>query len=218
MPQLFGKSANAIARATLFGGMGTVAVAVLILYGLNASPFFTRQRTPIPQPMPFSHRHHVGGLGLDCRYCHTSVETSSFAGMPSTHTCMTCHSQIWRDAPMLEPVRASFHTGTPLVWSFVSHLPDYVYFNHGIHVQKGVGCVSCHGRVDEMPLMWKARTLRMDFCLACHRSPEHFLQPRETVFDLQYRRPPEQERLGQELIRRYHIQVSRISDCYTCHR
>lgn len=217
MPQLFKKSANTTARATLFGSLGTVAVAVLILYFLNASPYFTRVHTPIPQPVPFSHRHHVGGLGLDCRYCHTSVEKSSFAGMPSTHTCMTCHSQIWKDAPMLTAVRDSFRTGTPIAWSYVHHLPEYVYFDHGIHVNKGIGCVSCHGQVDEMPLMWKNHTMRMDFCLSCHRSPERFIQPRDTVFDLHWQPPANRIPMGRTLVKAYHVDVGRITDCYTCH-
>ena len=148
--------------------------------------------------MPFSHEHHVRGLGIDCRYCHTSVEKSSFAGIPPTETCMTCHSQIWTDSPMLEPVRTSLRTNTPIRWNRVHDLPDYVYFNHGIHVQKGVGCVSCHGRVDQMPLTWKAEPMTMEWCLSCHRNPEKHLRPREEVFNMDWVPPEDQVDAGPE--------------------
>ena len=134
---------------------------------------------PREQPIPFSHAHHVGGLGIDCRYCHTSVETSSFAGIPPTKTCMNCHSQIWSTSPTLEPVRESFRTGVSIQWTRVNDLPDYVYFNHSIHVNKGIGCESCHGRVDRMPLTWQENSLQMDWCLDCHRDPGKHIRPRD---------------------------------------
>jgi hypothetical protein len=168
--------------------------------------------------VPFSHEHHVSGLGLDCRYCHLSVEKSAFAGIPPTQICMGCHSQIWKDSPMLEPVRASYRTGKPLEWTRVHDLPDFVYFNHSIHIAKGVGCESCHGRVDQMPLMRKVKTLQMEFCLECHREPQDFLRERDEVFrfgaQVSQRTPEE----GRELVERYHVNVRQLTDCFVCHR
>jgi hypothetical protein len=162
----------------------------------------------------------VRGLGLDCRYCHTSVETSSFAGIPPTETCMTCHSQIWSESPMLEPVRESYRTNRPLAWNRVHDLPDFAYFNHGIHVAKGVGCVSCHGRVDLMPLMWKEQPLTMEWCLGCHRAPERHVRPREYVFNMEWQPPSAQLALGKELVHEYGIETEtgRLTNCSTCHR
>ncbi|MGA2459434.1 MAG: cytochrome c3 family protein, partial [Terriglobales bacterium] len=145
------------------------------------SPYITYAGVRKSQPVPFSHKHHVTGLGIDCRYCHTSVEQSSFAGIPPTKTCMNCHAQIWTNAAYLEPVRESFRAGRSLQWTRVNQLPDYVYFNHSIHVNKGVGCNTCHGPVDQMPLMYQYASLQMEFCLECHRAPEKYLRPREQV-------------------------------------
>ena len=142
-----------------------------------------------PQPVPFSHQHHVAGLGIDCRYCHTSVETSSFAGIPPTKTCMNCHAQIWTNAALLEPVRESYKTGKSLVWTRVNDLPDFAYFNHSIHINKGVGCNTCHGPVDRMPLMYNQASLQMEWCLECHRAPEKNLRPRDQVFNMRYEQP-----------------------------
>ena len=141
------------------------------------------------QPVPFSHKHHVGDDGIDCRYCHTSVETSSFAGLPPTETCMSCHSQIWANAELLEPVRASFRTGKSIAWTRVHDLPDFVYFNHSIHVNKGIGCSTCHGRVDQMPLTYKVNTLYMQWCVECHRNPAQYVRPRDQVFNIAYQYP-----------------------------
>src|SRR4051812_239612 len=182
MGQLFQQRANAIAKLTMLGLPLIVVGASAALFAYARSDFWTKVETPREQPVPFSHKHHVGGLGIDCRYCHTGVESSSFAGLPPTETCMTCHSQVWRDAPVLEPVRASWRTGVPLQWTRVNDLPDYVYFDHSIHVAKGVGCVSCHGRVDEMPLMAKEKSLYMRWCLDCHREPEKQVRPIGEVF------------------------------------
>jgi hypothetical protein len=180
------------------------------------SPYATQAGVAHVQPVPFSHKHHVGDDGIDCRYCHTSVETSAIAGIPSTEICMGCHSQLYRDSPLLEPVRESFRTGRPLEWTRVHDLPDYVYFNHSIHVKKGIGCVSCHGEVDEMPLMWRASTLHMEWCLECHRNPERFVRPQSQVFAM----VPQDEIAGRfgadELIRAEHVQKK--TDCSTCHR
>src|SRR5689334_1771480 len=182
MAQIFHRSTNTISRFTIFGSLVVVAVGLWAALQLERSPYTTFAGVARPQPVPFSHEHHVRGLGIDCRYCHTSVEKSGFAGIPPTETCMTCHSQIWTDSPMLEPVRTSLRTNTPIRWNRVHDLPDYAYFNHAIHVNKGVGCVSCHGQVDQMPLTWKAEPMTMEWCLSCHRNPENHLRPVAEVF------------------------------------
>ena len=171
MPQVFHPSANTLSRVVLFSLVVGPAALLGLVYLLVRSPYQTQVRVIREQPVQFSHEHHVNGLGIDCRFCHTSVETASAAGMPATHTCMTCHSQIWADSPLLEPVRASLKNQEPLAWSRVHDLPDFVYFHHGIHVQKGVGCVECHGRIDKMPLAWREKPLTMEWCLECHRNP-----------------------------------------------
>jgi hypothetical protein len=195
-----------------------VALA-LLFFGLELyvrSPWVTDQGRVVDQPVPFSHKHHVADDGIDCRYCHTTVETAAFAGMPSTATCMNCHSQVWLRSPVLEPVRQSAASGQPLVWNRVNNLPDFVYFDHSIHVQKGVGCSTCHGPVDQMPLMYKAQSFQMSFCLDCHQAPERFLRPADQVFSMTWQPPANQDELGQQLLRAYHVQ-SKIS-CSTCHR
>src|SRR5262245_51218870 len=177
MAQIFHPSMNTLSRLSIYGAAFFALGALGLVYGYNRSPYETRVRVIPAQPVQFSHEHHVRGLGIDCRYCHTSVEWSSFAGIPPTYTCMSCHSQIWSESPMLEPVRASLRDAKPIRWNRVHDLPDFVYFHHGIHVQKGVGCVSCHGRVDLMPLAWKEKPLTMEWCLECHREPEKHLRP-----------------------------------------
>ena len=194
-------------------GLG-VLYAVLEAY--VRAPYVTNVGQPIEQPVPFSHKHHVAGDGIDCRYCHTTVESSAFAGMPSTQTCMNCHSQIWAQSPALEPVRASFATNKPIAWNRVTNLPGFVYFDHSIHINKGVGCSTCHGRVDQMPLTFKAESMQMSFCLDCHQNPQAFLRPRDDVFSMTWQPPADQERLGRDLAAAYHVQ-SKIS-CSTCHR
>jgi hypothetical protein len=171
----------------------------------------------VEQPVPFSHKHHVGDDGIDCRYCHSSVETSAFAGIPPLSTCMTCHSQLYTDTDALKPVVDSWRHGVALHWQRVHHLPDFVYFNHSIHVAKGVGCVTCHGRVDRMPLTWRARPLSMQWCLDCHRAPQKYLRPRDKVFDMAWQ-AKDQAALGMALVRRYRIDTRRLSDCSVCHR
>jgi hypothetical protein len=219
MAQIFHPSTNTFAKVTIFG-------AIFFLLGLAGvglvwarSPYTTGVGVVQPQPVQFSHEHHVNGLGLDCRYCHTSVEVSPFAGMPPTHTCMTCHSQIWNDSPLLEPVRASYQTNLPLAWTRVHDLPDYVFFDHSIHLHKGVGCASCHGRVDQMPLMYKAEPMTMEWCLDCHRAPERQIRPRELVFVMDYQPAEDQLTLGRRLLEEYNIPDSkRMTDCDICHR
>src|SRR5579871_1421330 len=189
MSQLFPRSANALARTTLFGIVALLALVSGIVYVSMRSSWATKQNEFVEQPIQFSHMHHVGGEGIDCRYCHTSVEDSSFAGIPPTRTCMNCHSQIWLGAPLLEPVRESFRTGKSLVWTRANDLPDFVYFDHSIHINKGVGCNTCHGPVDRMPLMFNQASLQMEWCLDCHRAPEKNLRPRDQVFNMRYEQP-----------------------------
>jgi hypothetical protein len=219
MPQLFGKTANTLSRVTILGTSGLVPALIVVGYFILRSPIQTRVGVVRPQPVAFSHEHHVGHLGIDCRYCHTTVEKSAFAGIPPTHTCMSCHSQIWAKSPMLEPVRTSLAQNEPIAWSRVHNLPDFVYFHHGIHIQKGVGCVSCHGRVDQMPLMWKDQPLTMQWCLDCHRHPERHLREPQNLFRMDDGLPErDQLALGNQLVARNHIELDRLTNCSVCHR
>jgi len=216
MAQIFRPGANTLARVSLAAVVALVGTAGWFLYGIYRSDYVTGVGIPRQQPVPFSHKHHVGDVGIDCRYCHTSVETSSFAGIPATEACMSCHAQLFSDSPMLEPVRASLRENRPLRWARVNNVPDYVYFNHSIHVNKGVGCATCHGRVDQMPLMWQAKSLYMEWCLECHRAPEKFVRPRDQVYSMEYEAPANQLELGRRLVAEYKIR--KLMDCYTCHR
>jgi len=191
MAQIFERSSNALARASLvLSGLIVIALGVT-LDGLQRSPWVTRQGQRPDQPVPFSHKHHVQGLGLQCQYCHVTVEKSSYAGIPPTKTCMNCHAQIWTNAQMLQPVRDSWATDKSLVWTKVHDLPDFVYFSHEIHVNKGLGCASCHGRVDQMPLMYEQNTLQMEWCLDCHRNPSKNLRPTSQVYNMAWEKPAE---------------------------
>src|SRR2546421_4575114 len=176
MSQIFHHSTNTFTRITIFGAVFILGFIGWLVVTLSSSDYVTRATQPREQPVPFSHAHHVGGLGVDCRYCHTTVETSSFANIPPTKTCMNCHSQIWSTSPTLEPVRASFRTDQSIRWTRVHDLPDFVYFNHSIHINKGVGCETCHGRVDQMALMRQHASLQMEWCLDCHRNPEKYVR------------------------------------------
>jgi hypothetical protein len=216
MAQIFHRSANTISRVSIFGTVFIVAALLILFAAVNRSPWVTEARVVREQPIQFSHERHVAGNGIDCRYCHTSVEESRFAGIPSTKTCMNCHSEIFADSPYLEPVRASLNSNTPIRWTRVHDLPDFVYFDHSIHVSKGVGCTTCHGQVDRMPLMWQENTLQMEWCLECHRNPERFVRPREAVFSVEYQPPPDQAEVGKRLVAEYHIQ--KLTSCSTCHR
>jgi hypothetical protein len=218
MPQLFRPRSNAIAKLSLILILGVPSALFLIFEIYLWSSYETEVGVPISQPVPFSHKHHVSELGIDCRYCHSFVENSAFAGIPPSSICMTCHSQIWREAPMLKPVHDSFKSQEPIAWNRVYRMPKYVYFNHSIHVQKGIGCSSCHGEIDRMPLTEKARTFYMRDCLSCHRNPEKFLRPREEIFNPQYIAPKAQLTLGNELLEKYHIRKEHLMDCNTCHR
>jgi hypothetical protein len=219
MSQLFHRNTNVYSRLSILalllfvGGLG----ATLAL--LNWSGYNTNQNVHVDQPIQFSHAHHVGGMGIDCRYCHTTVDESAFANIPPTKTCMNCHSQIWNTAPILEPVRASFRDNTPLQWTRVHDLPDFVYFNHSIHVKQGIGCATCHGRVDQMPLMYQQATLMMSWCLDCHRNPARYVRPRAEVYTMAWERPADDPGLGERLVQEYKIAgVEQLTNCSTCHR
>ena len=189
MAQVFDRSSNALARFSLvLTGVIVIALGVT-LDNLQRSPWVTRQGQRPDQPVPFSHKHHVEGLGLQCQYCHTQVEKAAYAGIPPTKTCINCHAQIWTNADLLEPVRQSWATGASIQWIRVHDLPDYVYFNHEIHVNKGIGCASCHGRVDEMPLMYQENTLQMEWCLNCHRNPAVNLRPTSEIYNMAWAGP-----------------------------
>jgi Cytochrome c7 and related cytochrome c len=237
--QIFHHSTNTLAKLSIFGGLFIIGLAVWVLAEVNRSSYNTGQFIERQQPVQFSHKHHVGDDGISCLYCHTSVETSSSAGMPSTKTCMNCHTQIWSESPYLEIVRTSFAEKKPIEWTRVNDLPDYVYFNHSIHVAKGVGCASCHGRIDEMPAVYQAASLQMEWCLACHREPERFLRPKEQIYNMAWNieaderdgvkaapdnqlgenRSEARRRLGQELVRKYRVRNPwTITSCSTCHR
>ncbi len=219
MSQIFPRSANAIARMGLAGALAFVLCALLVVFTLFRSSWATKQHEIVEQPVQFSHAHHVGGIGIDCRYCHTSVEKSAFAGIPPTETCMNCHSQIWSNAPILEPIRASLRDNVNLTWTRVHDLPDFVYFSHQIHVKQGVGCETCHGAVDQMPLVSQEASLLMEWCLDCHRAPEKYLRPREEVFNMQYEPPADQIALGLKLKAEYNIAgAEHMTSCSVCHR
>ena len=216
MSQIFPKSANAWSKASIFAVLGLVVTLGAAVGVLQRSDFVTTANTNREQPVQFSHQHHVGGIGIDCRYCHSSVEVSYSAGIPPTKTCINCHSQIWSTSPYLEPVRSSLRDDKPLQWLRVHDLPDFVYFNHSIHIKKGMGCETCHGRVDKMPLMRQQNTLQMEWCLNCHRNPEQFVRPRSEVFTMGYVPAVDQRELGPQLVAEYKIQS--LTNCSVCHR
>jgi hypothetical protein len=215
MAQIFKPSTNTLARVTLFGAIFFLLVSVWILVSLNRSAYATRKNMVRMQPVPFSHDHHTEGLGISCLYCHTSAEKSAFAGIPPTATCMNCHKLIWNESPLLEPVRESYRSGEPIQWTRVHDLPDFTYFNHSIHVNKGVGCVTCHGRVDKMPLMKQVVSLQMEWCLECHRAPQDFVRPRSEIYNMEWE-AEDQAALGARLLEEYDIQS--LLSCSVCHR
>ncbi len=217
MAAIFGPAANLAVKLTILVALAC-AVAVFLAWWLWPQTDYARHvRAVVEQPVPFSHQHHISGLGLDCRFCHTSVEVSANAGLPPTYTCMTCHSQVWTNAALLAPVRASLANNTPIVWHQVTDLPDYVYFNHSIHIAKGVGCESCHGKVETMPLTYKAKTLTMGFCLDCHRNPGPNLRPPSAVYDTDWHRTPATPSAA-ALMALYHVPDRTLTDCSLCHR
>ncbi len=216
MVKPFRPIANTIFRLTLLGVGGLVAFSLCMGYLVVRSPYEMQQQSPREQPLQFSHKHHVGDLGIDCRFCHDTVEVSAFANIPPTDTCMHCHSQLWAASPALAPVRESYRTNRSIQWTKVNVLPEFVYFNHSVHVNKGIGCTSCHGRVDEMPLVWQTAPLTMRWCLDCHRNPEMYVRPESEVFNMKYKPPIDQAVMGKKLVREYHIQS--LVSCSVCHR
>jgi hypothetical protein len=218
MSQIFPPSANIIARLSVLAVVLLVAGLAGLGYYIVRSPFMTEVGVAKAQAVPFSHQQHVGGLGLDCRYCHTSVETSNTASIPPTETCMGCHAQVAAESVNLELVRTSAAEDQPLAWIRVHDLADYVYFNHAIHVNQGVGCETCHGRIDQMSVVAKAQNLQMDWCLDCHRDPEKYVRPRDAVFTMGWQPPADQAVLGPQLVAEHGIQVDQLTDCSVCHR
>jgi hypothetical protein len=219
MSQLFPRHTNVYSRLSILAVVAFLGFLGLVAAMLHMSGYNTGQGNFVEQPVQFSHAHHVGGMGIDCRYCHTSVEESAFANIPPTKTCMNCHSQVWADAPILEPVRASFRDNKPLNWTRVNDLPDFVYFNHSIHVKQGIGCDTCHGPVDRMPLMYQEASLQMSWCLDCHRDPAKYVRPRDQVFNMRWKRPAGDPEMGTRLVKEYGIgSVEQLTSCSTCHR
>jgi hypothetical protein len=221
VPQIFKPSADTWLRTFLLLVFLAVCGAALFATGFARSGYLTRQGWPVDQPVPFSHKHHAGDLGLDCRYCHADVERGRYAGLPAGHVCMTCHSQLWTGAAVLAPVRASFAQDRPLAWTRVSALPGYVYFDHHIHISRGVACVECHGRVDRMPLTWRAKPFQMRFCIGCHRDPAPRLRTPDQVTRMDWSawdRDPANRGYGRQAMAAFHIQPAKLTDCDTCHR
>jgi hypothetical protein len=219
MPQVFPRWTNVGSKMSIFGTLTFLALLTWACIVYVQSSYGTNAGLSLVQPVPFSHQHHVGVLGIDCRYCHTSVEQSPFAGMPATKTCMNCHSQMWVGSEMLAPVRESYRTNKSIEWERVYNTPGFVYFAHHIHVQKGVGCSTCHGRIDQMPFTQQAPSLLMEWCLDCHRDPARQIRPREEVFNMNYQPPSDQRQLGERLVEEYHIRDARhLTSCSICHR
>ncbi len=216
MASLFRPHHNVLARLSLLLVVGGAAGGVGGLLFYVRSPMARGMQDPIEQPVQFDHRHHTRDEGIDCRFCHNTVDRSPHAGIPETQLCMNCHSQIWNQSPILEPVRRSFFEGKAIPWKKVNDVPDFVYFNHAIHVNKGVGCVTCHGRVDEMPAVEKAKTLTMSFCLDCHRDPGKNLRPVEEVTNMAWEPTGDAEDLGPALMVKNNVHTR--TSCTTCHR
>jgi hypothetical protein len=219
MAQIFHRSFNFISRLSLSGLVFLGGLALTGVLVVARSPYITNQRVTREQPVQFSHKHHVGDDGIDCRYCHTSVEISAYAGIPPTKTCMNCHSVLFNNVGYLEPVRESYRTEQSIQWVKVHRLADYVYFNHSIHINKGIGCSSCHGAVNEMPLIFQASPLTMQWCLDCHRNPQVNLRPKEEIFNMSWKAPANQEEIGKKLAADYKLRsTSELTSCSTCHR
>ena len=219
MAQFFNKSANNIAKISMIAVAVLAATGGLAFTQLSRSSYLTGRYVEKQQPVQFSHKHHVGDDGIDCRYCHQTVETTASAGMPSTQTCMNCHSQIWADSPYLEPVRASFRDNKPIEWERVHDLPEYTYFNHSIHVAKGVGCSTCHGAIDKMPAVFQENTLQMEWCIACHREPEKFIRPKSEIYNMQWQ-DGDLDKAERDKLKIDHKIRSKemLTSCSTCHR
>jgi cytochrome c7-like protein len=219
MAQIFHRSTNFIARFSVLSVVFLIGLALIVVFTAARSPYYTNQDIVRSQPIQFSHKHHVGDDGIDCRYCHTGVENSAVAGIPPTKTCMNCHSVLFNNSAYLEMVRESYRTDKSLEWVRVHRLPDYVYFNHSIHINKGVGCSTCHGPVNQMPLIFQANSLLMQWCLDCHRNPEQVLRPKDQIFNMDWKAPQNQTELGAKLRTAYSIRTTaELTSCSTCHR
>ena len=218
MPQVFPPIVNTLSRVSILGGVFLCAGALWVSAAVFRSPYVSRAGVTRPQPVPYSHKTHVGALGLDCRYCHSFVESSSSAGLPPTKTCMACHSDILSQSPVLSKVRASYEEDRPIRWTRVHDLPDFVHFDHSIHVRAGVGCSSCHGRIDRMPLVAQGSDLQMDWCIGCHRQPESHLRSGAEIFNPAWRSPPDQALRGARLLKERAIQTESLTDCSVCHQ
>ena len=219
MAQLFNRGANHVAKAS-------IALAIILGGGafytytqIARSSYLTGRYLEKQQPVQFSHRHHVGDDGIDCRYCHTTVENGASAGIPSTQTCMNCHNQLYADSPYLEPVRASYRDNKPIKWERIHDLPGFAYFNHSIHVAKGVGCSTCHGQIDNMPSVYQENTLQMEWCLSCHRNPEQFIRPKDEIYNMNWKDSNLTADQREKLKTDYKIRSRELlTSCSTCHR
>jgi hypothetical protein len=219
MGQIFPRNANLLVRLSIFAGLLLITTLVLVIAVFFRSNAYRQVNVAIEQPVPYSHQLHADTLGIDCRYCHVSVEQSYFANIPATETCMTCHSQIKTNSEKLAVVRASYETGDPILWEKVNRVPDFVFFNHSIHVNKGVGCSECHGRVDQMPVVWQTQAFFMGYCLNCHRNPENYVRPLDEIYNMEYVHPANQRELGAQLVAQYGIMPpEQLTNCWTCHR
>lgn len=219
MAQIFHHSANNVAKISIVVAIVLAGVAGFVYTQVARSSYLTGRYMEKQQPVQFSHKHHVGDDGIDCRYCHTAVETSSSAGIPPTQTCMNCHTQIWSDSPYLEPVRASYRDNKPIEWERVHDLPEYAYFNHSIHIAKGVGCSTCHGQIDNMPAVYQENTLQMEWCLSCHREPEKFIRPKSEIYNMNWRDGDITAEERNKLKDDYKIRNKEMmTSCSTCHR
>jgi hypothetical protein len=216
--QIFTPNANALAKVTIAAVLLLITGVIAAMVGIYLSPWFTDVGVAKAQPVPFSHKHHVDELKIECRYCHATVEKAAYAGYPATETCMSCHSQVWTNSPLLAPVRESYQTGEPLLWNKIYNVPDFVYFNHSAHVNNGIGCSSCHGRIDQQHLAAKAQPLYMGWCLGCHRNVEDNIRPADQVFNMDWQPPANQAEIGRQLIAEYGIQTNQLTNCYICHR
>jgi predicted CXXCH cytochrome family protein len=216
---LFPRWTNTVSKVMAGLALLVPALAIGGIWYTARTPFQTGERVDIDQPVQFDHRHHNWEQGIDCRYCHTAVESSANAGIPSTTVCIGCHGQVWNRSPRLEPVRKAFFEEKPIEWAKVHDLPEFVYFNHSIHVNKGVGCAQCHGRVDQMPTVHQYASLTMSWCLECHRNPGPNLRPLEEVTSMTWQPPAgeaERTKLAQDLVEKLNVHPRQA--CDTCHR
>jgi hypothetical protein len=216
MAALFPRWSNTAVKVLVIAALGGGAAAVVAPMIWVRTPWVRHQNEPIDQPLQFDHRHHTQDDGIHCVYCHTSVYRAASAGIPSTDKCMGCHSQIWSRSPMLDPLRRAYFSGMPVPWNRVHDLPDFVYFNHSIHVNKGVGCSTCHGRVDSMAQVYQVAPLTMGWCLSCHRAPEAHLRPPSRITDMRFQPGDQPESRRAELAAE--LGVVSNQDCSACHR